>query len=1021
MQFRILGPLQVLAGGRPLEPGAPKQRALLAYLLIHANQVVQPDRILEELWPERQPDGGVKTLQVHVSKLRKALSAGGRNVLRTDGSGYVLEIGPNDLDAARFERLWRRARSDLDTNPARAAADLQRAEGLWRGPPLADFTYEPFAQSEIRRLEELRLGCIEDRIEADLALGRQAEVLDRLEALITEHPLRERLRGQLMVALYRLGRQVDALRSFTDLRRLLGEELGIEPSPALFDLEDRILLHDTGLAAQPVPAEAVDRLPVRLTSFVGRWRHKGRVRALLAEHRLVTITGVGGVGKSSLAVEVARDAVPEHPDGVWMADLAPLDDGRLVEAEIAGALGVGRRPDVPVVETLVGYLRDRRGLLLLDNCEHLIDGVAGLADRLLRECPDLLILATSRRELGIDGEAPLLLQPLAFPDVGAGFADVAGSPAVQLLVERAQLKRPGFALTESNAGAVAVVCRRVAGIPLALELAAARLQSMSPAEMAGRMDDQFDLLTAGSRAGEPRQRTLEATMDWSYRLLAADERALLRRSAPFRGGFQLDAAEAVTTDIVVPLRKVADLLGRLVEASLMSAESSAGKTVYSMLEPVRQYGLRLLEDSGESDEIRRRHAGFFSDRAALLPGHFHAGRWTELMQQGKEISDDCREALNWALEAGQGDKALQLAASLGPFWAVAGATVEGFAAINTALAAAPARPTDDRILALDHCARFAIGIGEPADPWLDELDEWAEKLGTDEVFGRASGTRGLLAFARGDLNSALGLLADAYERDRRAESGQVRGVLLAECYIRVGQLDEAEQILTELDKLESGRDEYGNHWITVAQGMLAFCRGDLAAAEHHLERAVAEFGRQRSGSGQMESMMYLGWVALDLGKERRARMLAERSLALARREADVLYEATNLWLLARLALRRGELAEARARLEACTDVARRRRESVSLALALFVWADLAAHEGKPERSAGLFGAARQALAAIPHIMPPSIGRGYDETIEKLCSAIGEDSVESLMAAGAEISPANAVEFALATDANTVLA
>ena len=256
MQFRILGPLQVLAGGRPIEPGAPKQRALLAFLLINANQVVQADRILEELWPEEPPAGGLKTLQVHVSKLRKALTAGGTrggSPLRTEGSGYVLDIESEDLDAVRFEQLWRRSRADLGTNPLRAATELRRALGLWRGPPLADFTYEPFAQPEIRRLDELRLVALEDAIDAELALGRQAEVLDRLRNLIEEYPLRERLRGQLMVALYRLGRQSEALRAFSDLRRLLGEELGIEPSPELCDLEDRILLHDAGLLLQVVP------------------------------------------------------------------------------------------------------------------------------------------------------------------------------------------------------------------------------------------------------------------------------------------------------------------------------------------------------------------------------------------------------------------------------------------------------------------------------------------------------------------------------------------------------------------------------------------------------------------------------------------------------------------------------------------------------------------------------------------------------------------------------------------------
>ena len=409
--------------------------------------------------------------------------------------------------------------------------------GLWRGSPLADFTYEPFAQAEIRRLDELRLVATEDAMDADLSLGRQAEILDLLQRLTDDHPLRERPRGQLMVALYRLGRQSDALRTFADLRRLLGEELGIEPSPELCDLEDRILLHDTALLSPPAQVVSSDQLPARLTSFIGRWKQQTRVRALLADHRLVTITGVGGVGKSSLAVEVARDAGAEHPEGIWLVPLASLNDPELIGAEVAETLGLSRNVDVGVVEVLTGYLSDRRGLLVLDNCEHLIDAVAGLADTLLRRCPELRILVTSRRELDIDGEAIFLLQPLAVPDAEAGVAAVSGSPAVQLLVERAQRKQPGFTLGAANTEALAEICRRVAGIPLALELAAARLQSMSPGEMARRMDDQFELLTTGNRAADPRQRTLEATMDWSCRLLSEDERAVFRRTASFRGGF----------------------------------------------------------------------------------------------------------------------------------------------------------------------------------------------------------------------------------------------------------------------------------------------------------------------------------------------------------------------------------------------------------------------------------------------------------------------------------------------------
>ena len=726
----------------------------------------------------------------------------------------------------------------------------------------------------------------------------------------------------------------------------------------------------------------------------------------------MTITGVGGVGKTSLAIEVARDFSAYLPDGTWMVPMASLDDPQLVGPEVVGALGLNRPAGVDEGEVLVDHLRDRRSLLVLDNCEHLIDAVAGLADTLLRRCPELRILATSRRELDVGGEAVFSLPPLAVPAVGAGMAEVSESPSVQLLVERARLKQPGFALSEFNADSIAVICRRVAGIPLGLELAAARLQSMTPDEMARRMDDQFELLTTGSRAAEPRQRTLEATMDWSYRLLRDDEQALLRRAALFRGGFRLEAAEAVTIGELVPASRVADLLGRLVEASLVSAEIRGDATIYSMLEPVRQYGLRLLDEAGDSEATRERHFTFCLLQAGQLLDHYQSGRWSNVLRMGEAIADDCREALSWAAKTGRGDTALQLAARLCPYWTVAGRTAEGHASLTVALEASSRRPTPDRIRAADHCARFAIGIGRPADRWLDELEEGAAKLGTAEMFGRAAGTRGLLAFARGDLNAAHDMLAEAYQRDLQAGRPARAGVLLAECLIRIGRFDEAERLLDELDRWESAQDEYGNHAITVALGMLAYCRGDLHGAEKMLEIAVKAFGEQQSSAGQMESMMYLGWVSLDLGNERRSRMLAERSLALARREADILYEATNLWLLARVALRRDELAETRTALEACMEVARRRRESVILAFALLVWADLAAAQGELERAAHLFGAAGRALAAIPHIMPPSMGREYDETIDELQRSLGVDVFEALHRTGSGSSLEEAVDFAL---------
>jgi predicted ATPase len=1026
MQFRILGPLQVLSAGHPIDPGAPKQRALLAFLLINDNQVLSADRILEEVWAGDPPAGGPKTLQVHISKLRKALGrngTSGRGPLRTEGAGYVLEVGPDDLDAALFERLWRRARADLESSPSHAAADLRRALGLWRGPALADFAYEAFAQGEIRRLEDLRLAALEDAMEAELALGREAEILPRLEALCDEHPLRERLQGQLMVAFFRLGRQAEALRTCSDLRRVLTEELGIDLSPQLRDLEDRILLQDAGLLHAPGRESTAHELPIRLTSFIGRWREQAALQDMLLDHRLVTVTGVGGVGKTSLAMEVARDTLADHPDGTWLVKLAARSDPGLVAAQAAAALGLSPTRGAEPVDLLVAFLGDRRGLLVLDNCEHLAGAVAGLADALLQHCPELRILATSRVPLRVDGEAVFSLPPLAVPADDAGSQEIGESPAVRLLVERAALRQPGLAVDEANAWPLSVVCRRVAGIPLAIELAAARLSSLSAEELARGMDEQLQLLTVGSRTADPRQRTLDATFEWSYQLLTRDEQAALRRVAVFRGAFDLAAAGAVIGGEPADLSRVADLLSRLVDASLLSMETREGAAAYSMLEPVRQYGARRLQEAGEAGEIHWRHAEYFAERAALLPDHEEAGRWSELLQIGGWIADDSRAAIAWAVENGAGDTALRLASSLAPYWVTITATQDGFAALRAALQAGPREPTPQRLRALAYCVIFAVGLNEPADEWLAELEEWASSAGTAEASAQAALATGYRAFAWGDLERAIRLLSDAYREAQRAGRSPTRaGIDLAECFIRVGRLDEADEVLDELQRWvgQHEQEAHSGCYVTITRGMVAFCRADLARAEQMLEEGVREFGRRGSLSGQMESMLYLAWIALDLGKERRARLLAEQTLATARRRARMFHEATSLWVLARLALHRGELVEARARLEDCTNVARRRRESFILAMALFVWADLAHTEGDTERSARLFGAAERALAAIPHIMPPTIGARYERIVEELRHSLGDLRFEALLAEGTKLSLTEVLDLATWRSATPVV-
>ena len=531
VEIGLLGPLEVFDdAGDPLVLAGGKLAALLAVLALRAGQVVSAERLMDDLWGPDAKASAANSLQGLVSKLRRVLPAG---VVVTRPPGYLLAVAPEAVDVGRFERMVVAGREAAAGGDAAAAAELLReALGLWRGPALAEFAYDEFAQSEVVRLGEARLAAFEDRIEADLACGCHAELIGELQALVSEHPLRERLRGQLMVALYRSGRQADALRCYQDGRTTLVDELGIDPGPALQRLEAAVLAHDPALdppavtrtddvAEVPGLPSAGRSLPWAamtgsLTSFVGRTTELVEVTKLMGEARLVTITGPGGAGKTRLAVEVGTQLQASVPDGVWLVELAPLSDPSSLPRAVAAVLGVreptsvaptpGGGPEGPPREEewLVEYLGAKNALLVFDNCEHVVEAAAGLVQRLLAHCSQLRVLATSREPLAVPGEVQWPIPPLGSPVVGASEAEVASSEAVRLFTERAAAVQPSFILTPKTALVVADICRRLDGIPLAIELAAARVKVLPVAQIAERLDDRFHLLTGGMRTALPR-------------------------------------------------------------------------------------------------------------------------------------------------------------------------------------------------------------------------------------------------------------------------------------------------------------------------------------------------------------------------------------------------------------------------------------------------------------------------------------------------------------------------------------
>lgn len=598
MQFRILGPLEIAAEGAPVDVGGPRPRALLAALLVQPGTVISTDRLIQAVWGDEPPAAALNALRAYVSRLRTALGPPVRLFHRAPG--YVLDVADGELDAAQFVRLLDAARAHRAAGEHdRVVHTLDAALALWRGDALAEFADLDFAVTEIARLDELRLVAIEERIDALLYLDRDGEVLAELEGLVRRFPVRERLAAQLMRGLYRSGRQTEALTVYRQLRGRLVDELGVEPSEQAQELHRQVLAHDPALGPSRVAAGG--NLPRRGTSFVGRDAELARLAAATGSASLVTLTGVGGVGKSRLALEVAERERARFPDGVWLCELAPLADTGPVSHAVAAALGVQQRHGLSIEQTVIEYLRARTLLLVLDNCEHVLPAAAGLVGDVVAHCAGVVVLATSREALGVDGEQVWPVPPLSVGD------------ATALFVHRARSIRPDFDPDREIGGAVAEICLRLDGLPLAIELAAARMRMMSATEVAHRLGDSR--LLVGPRTAQPRHQSLTSAIDWSYRLLARPEQSLFARMSVFAGGADLAGVHGVCAEPETTDGEVLDLLTGLVDKSMVAATPGRAATRYRMLETLRSYGRERLRQQADEVALARRHAVYFTELA----------------------------------------------------------------------------------------------------------------------------------------------------------------------------------------------------------------------------------------------------------------------------------------------------------------------------------------------------------------------------------------------------------------------
>ncbi|MBC7271069.1 MAG: AfsR/SARP family transcriptional regulator [Streptomyces sp.] len=661
VRYRILGTTQAFrSDGSPVPVGGARLRALLTVLALRAGRVVPVGLLVDEVWDGDPPADAPGAVQALVGRLRRALGAA---AVASADSGYRLTARPDDIDLHRFERLTEEGlRALADGDAVKAAGVLDDALGLWQGPALADL---PDRAAEAARCEARRLEARRARLAAALALGHARHALPELTALCDAHPLDEPLQALRLRALRATGRTAEALAAYEDVRLLLADRLGSDPGPGLRALHAELLRPEE---TPPVPAahRPPGNLRARLTSFVGREGDIEAIRGDLATARLVTLLGPGGAGKTRLSQEAAETVRDTAPGGVWLAELAPVDDPAAVPEAVLTAVGAretvlygagaegmravgGDRHDDPV-ERLVEHCGKRRMLIVLDNCEHVVDAAARLVEELLAHCPRLTVLATSREPLGVNGEVLRPVDPLPEPY------------ALRLLADRGAAARPGFR-TDDDPEACAEICRRLDGLPLAIELAAARLRMLSPRQIADRLDDRFRLLTSGSRTVLPRQQTLRAVVDWSWDLLDATERDVLGRLSVFAGGCDLTAAEAVCGPAAL------DALGSLVDKSLVvAAPGDDDRMRYRLLETVAEYAAERLDEAGDRDEAERAHLTYYRELARATDPLLRGRDQNTAIATLEREYENLRTALRQAVARRDEQEGLCLVLSLGWYW-----------------------------------------------------------------------------------------------------------------------------------------------------------------------------------------------------------------------------------------------------------------------------------------------------------------------------------------------------------------
>jgi predicted ATPase/DNA-binding SARP family transcriptional activator len=920
MRFGVLGQLEVwTAAGQPVAVRESKVRIVLAALLASEARPVSTAQLIECLWHDKVPAKPSASLHVKVSQLRRALdqaAPGGRQALVSTSSGYVLRIESEAVDFRHFDALVTKALSLQD--PAERAGILAEALSLWRGAAFEEFADEPFARSHATSLEEQRLIAIEEHAHARLAIGDHQSLISELTELVEQHPLRERLWAAYLLALYRAGRSAEAVQLYSTLRDRLAEEFGAGPNPELVRLHAAMLQQDVTLEhVADQPKRVRSNLPVPLTGLLGRQDAVKDTVRRMAGNRLVTLVGAGGVGKTRLATAVANEPPVQPSDGVWLVELAQVpssaesQSGVRVAEAVAAALGLveevvpgsSEQPLPSVTERLVAYLRGKQMLLVLDNCEHVVDQAADLVNTLLSASPGLRILATSRELLGVAGETLVEVPPLDLPEEGAPLGTITRSSAVELFLTRARAAAPNFNPRQQDMDTIAAICRRLDGLPLAIEMAATRVRALGTDQLLARLDDRLRLLDVERRGVPARQQTLRAMLDWSWGLCTEPEQAVLARLSLHATACHLEAAEAVCAHGLVAREDVLPLLSRLVDRSLLVVSEHGDHVRYRLLESVAEYCRERLRESGELAPTEDRYARYYTGLATQAEPALRGPDQRAWLDRLDADAANLERAMGVWLHLPSAENAFRHVNALAWYWFLRGKLGEGQRMMAAALKLDDTTGTRAET-AVWHRAFTLLTTGTvPAGP-----EEPSESLGRARWF-MAYSRWSVGAFAESEKINAVVLEHFRAEGDRWG----VAAALVTQAALAMGRGDLAalnESAAKSAELFSALGDQWGQLKATDLLGGLAEIKGDYPRAVRLHEEGLRIAADLGLWSQTARKLAMLGRMALLAGDYKTADDLHTRSAALAAEQANMPWQVFAESGLAISARRQGRLDDA---------------------------------------------------------------------------------------------------------------